>query len=78
VVDEGRAGIRIAVGLACALAVAGFLESFVTPSNLPPLIRIAIGAFVWLLFIAYALGRGRKAGAITQSQEEDAYLVPTA
>jgi uncharacterized membrane protein SpoIIM required for sporulation len=79
VVDEGRSGIRIAVGLACALAVAGFLESFVTPSNLPALLRIAIGTFVWLLFITYALGRGRTASnAVARPQEDDAYLVPTA
>ncbi|HET9518071.1 MAG TPA: stage II sporulation protein M, partial [Actinoplanes sp.] len=57
VIDEGRAGIRIAVGLGFALAAAGLLESYVTPSILPPLLRVAIGAVVWLLFLAYALGR---------------------
>jgi uncharacterized membrane protein SpoIIM required for sporulation len=79
-VDEARAGIRIAVGLACALAVAGFLESFVTPSGLPPLLRVGIGAAVWLLFLAYALGRGRTAAAASRPHDEDhaAYLVPTA
>lgn len=80
VIEEGRAGVRIAVGLACALAVAGFLESFVTPSTLPPLLRVAIGALAWLLFLAYALGRGRAAGAALRLDDEDqsAYLIPTA
>lgn len=79
-IDEGRAGVRIAGGLACALAVAGFLESFVTPSALPPLLRVGIGAAVWLLFLAYALGRGRVAGAALRPEDEDqaAYVVPTA
>lgn len=79
-IDEGRAGVRIAAGLACALAVAGLLESFVTPSTLPPLLRVGIGALVWLLFLAYALGRGRAATAARRPDDEDqaAYLVPTA
>jgi uncharacterized membrane protein SpoIIM required for sporulation len=79
-VDEGRAGVRIAAGLACALGVAGLLESFVTPSNLPPLLRVGTGAVVWLLFLAYAVGRGRVAEADRRPEDEDqaAYLVPTA
>jgi len=80
VVDESRAGIRIAVGLACALAVAGFLESFVTPSALPSAVRVAIGAAVWLLFLTYALVRGRtaSAGLVPFEPDQAAYLVPTA
>jgi uncharacterized membrane protein SpoIIM required for sporulation len=80
VTDEARSGVRIAVGLAIALAVAGFLESFVTPSALPAPFRIAIGAVVWLLFLAYALARGRTAAAASRPEQEDqaAYLVPTA
>jgi uncharacterized membrane protein SpoIIM required for sporulation len=79
-IDEARAGARIAVGLAGALAVAGLLESFVTPSPLPPLLRVGIGALVWLLFLGYALGRGRAASAAPSPYDEDqaAYLVPTA
>jgi uncharacterized membrane protein SpoIIM required for sporulation len=80
VTDAARSGVRIAVGLACALAVAGFLESFVTPSGLPAPLRIGIGAVVWILFLAYALGRGRVADAARPRDEEEqaAYLVPTA
>ncbi|NMO54861.1 stage II sporulation protein M [Actinoplanes sp. TBRC 11911] len=79
-VDEGRAGVRIAVGLACTLAVAGILESYVTPSSLPPLLRVGIGALVWLLFLAYAVGRGRVVSAVRQPEDAEpaAYLVPTA
>ena len=79
-IDEGRAGMRIAIGLACALAVAGFLESFITPSTLPPLLRVAIGTAVWLLFLSYALIRGRTAESANPPADEadSAYLVPTA
>jgi uncharacterized membrane protein SpoIIM required for sporulation len=79
-IDEGRAGVRIACGLACTLAVAGFLESYVTPSGLPPLLRVGIGLVVWLLFLLYALGRGRAVTAARRPADEDqaAYLVPTA
>jgi uncharacterized membrane protein SpoIIM required for sporulation len=79
-IDEGRAGVRIACGLACTLAVAGFLESYVTPSGLPPLLRVGIGLVVWLLFLLYALGRGRAVTAARRPADEDqaAYLVPAA
>jgi uncharacterized membrane protein SpoIIM required for sporulation len=79
-IDEGRAGVRIAAGLAGALAVAGLLESFVTPSALPPLLRVAIGTAVWSLFLVYALARGHAATEALRPEDEDqaAYLVPTA
>jgi uncharacterized membrane protein SpoIIM required for sporulation len=78
VVDEARAGVRIAGGLACAFAVAGGLESFVTPSGLPPPLRVGIGAVVWLLFLAYALGRGRVAAAVPLADDDRAYRRPAA
>jgi uncharacterized membrane protein SpoIIM required for sporulation len=49
----------LALGLAVALGVSGLLEAYVTPSALPAAIRIAIGAVVWLAFLAYALVLGR-------------------
>ncbi|GIF02563.1 stage II sporulation protein M [Actinoplanes siamensis] len=56
-----REGMVVAVGLVPALAVAGFLEAFVTPSGLPAGLRVAIGALVWLGFLSYALVWGREA-----------------
>ncbi|GHJ45769.1 membrane protein [Catellatospora sp. TT07R-123] len=50
-----------AVGLVGLLAVAGFLESFVTPSALPLLVRDAIGLTVWLAFLAYVFVLGARA-----------------
>ncbi|MFD0522924.1 stage II sporulation protein M [Paractinoplanes durhamensis] len=54
-----REGMVVAVGLVPTLAMAGVLEAFITPSALPPTIRIGIGAAVWLAFLAYAVGWGR-------------------
>jgi uncharacterized membrane protein SpoIIM required for sporulation len=55
-----RALVTVAIGLVPVLLVAGFLEAFVTPSSLPPALRIAIGATAWLAFLVYMLGRGRQ------------------
>lgn len=57
----GRALVTIAVGLVPVLLVSGVLEAFVTPSGLPAAVRIAIGAAVWLAFLAYAGILGRAA-----------------
>ncbi|GIF13450.1 stage II sporulation protein M [Actinoplanes teichomyceticus] len=54
-----REGMVVAAGLVPALAVAGVLEAFVTPSALPAALRIGIGALAWLGFLAYALAWGR-------------------
>ncbi|GIE88538.1 stage II sporulation protein M [Actinoplanes regularis] len=56
-----REGMVVAVGMAAALAIAGFLEGFVTPSALPAPVRVGIGAVVWLGFLSYALLWGREA-----------------
>jgi len=58
---RARSGMLVALGLVAVLAVSGFLEAYVTPSTLPAVIRVAIGAAVWLLFLAYALVLGGEA-----------------
>ena len=67
-VAEARSGMVIAVGLALVLLVAGLVEAFVTPAPLPTAVRIGIGAVVWLLFLAYALGTGAAAHQRDQSR----------
>ena len=59
--QEGRAMIGIALGLVPVLLVSGVVEAYVTPSPLPTWARIAIGAAVWLLFVAYVVVLGRRA-----------------
>ncbi len=72
-----REGMVVAVGLVPALAVAGCLEAFVTPSALPAPIRIGIGAVVWLGFLFYALIWGREADERRPTGPDTAEL-PTA
>ena len=55
-----RALVTVAIGLVPVLLVAGVVEAFVTPSSLPPAVRIGIGAAVWLAFVVFMLGRGRQ------------------
>ncbi|WP_193105296.1 stage II sporulation protein M [Brachybacterium sp. FME24] len=55
-----RSLVTVAIGLVPVLLVSGFLEAFVTPSSLPPAVRIGIGALAWLAFLVFMLGRGRQ------------------
>lgn len=57
----GRSLVTISIGLAPMLALAGILEAFVTPSPLPAVVRIAIGATVWAAFLVSAGVLGRRA-----------------
>lgn len=57
----GRSAIVVAAGLVGLFAVSALLEAFVTPAPLPVTVRVAMGAAVWLAFLAYALLLGRHA-----------------
>lgn len=57
---SARSLVTIAIGLVPVLLAAGFLEAFVTPSSLPPAVRIGIGALVWAAFLVFMLVRGRQ------------------
>ncbi|MBM0225364.1 stage II sporulation protein M [Micromonospora sp. ATA51] len=61
VAAAGRSAIVVAVGLVGLFAVSALLEAFVTPAPAPVAVRVAIGAAVWLAFLAYALLLGRYA-----------------
>ncbi|MBM6979097.1 MAG: stage II sporulation protein M [Actinomyces succiniciruminis] len=58
---EGRALITVAVGLTAALAVAGFIEAFVTPASLPWILKGLVGLLALAVFWAYTLLLGRRA-----------------
>jgi uncharacterized membrane protein SpoIIM required for sporulation len=60
---EGRGAIGIAIGLVGVLAISGAIEAFVTPSSLPPFLRLAIGVLAELLFIGYVVRFGARAVA---------------
>ncbi|MBV1849482.1 stage II sporulation protein M [Catellatospora tritici] len=63
-----------ALGLVGVFAVAGFLESFVTPSPLPLLVRDAIGLVVWLAFLAYVFVLGARAQRAEAAAPESSEL----
>ncbi|ARK04844.1 MULTISPECIES: stage II sporulation protein M [Cellulosimicrobium] len=59
--QEGRALVTVAIGLAIALAVSGVIEGFVTGSDLPWWLKIAIGAVALAAFWVYTIVLGRRA-----------------
>lgn len=80
--ERARGGMLVALGLAATLGVAGLLEAYVTPSGLPTVLRVGIGAVVWLAFLAYALGVGgaahRRGETGDLAPEHSVTPVPTA
>lgn len=71
--QAARALVTVAIGLVPVLLISGIIEAFVTPSSLPPALRIAIGAAAWLAFMVFMLGRGRqvhRAGVTGDLSEE--------
>jgi len=69
----GRQATVVALGLGVALLVSGLLEAFVTPSPLPPIIKIFIGALVWLGFVSYVVLAGARAVLSGDSGDVAAY-----
>ena len=70
---EGRSMVTVALGLVVVLLVSGVVEAFVTPSGWPTPVRLAIGAAVWLAFLAYVAvlgGRAVRAGETGDMRSE--------
>lgn len=61
--EAGRRSIFIVIGLALCFIVAGTIEAFVTPSDLPTAARVAVGVLVETAFIAYVVRFGTQAEA---------------
>lgn len=72
--QEGRALFTVAAGLVVALAVAGLIEGFVTPSGLPTWARIGIGALALSAWLAYWVLLGRRAVRAGQTGDLPGYL----
>jgi uncharacterized membrane protein SpoIIM required for sporulation len=60
--EQGRILATMAMGLACVLLVAGFIEGFVT-GHTPAPVRVTIGFTVEALFMVYVFYIGRRAAA---------------
>ena len=59
--EEGRRAVVIVLGLMLCFIVAGLIEGFVTPSDLPDAVRVGIGVLVELAFLFWIVTRGRDA-----------------
>ncbi|MEV6527192.1 stage II sporulation protein M [Longispora sp. NPDC051575] len=80
--ETTRAAMTVAVGLVVVLLVSAGVEAFVTPSGLPTVARILIGAGVWGGFLVYVFAFGSRAAArgetgdiVRESREEYAPTV---
>ncbi|MGK5676190.1 stage II sporulation protein M [Micromonospora sp. URMC 106] len=70
VARAGREGVLVAVGLVGLFAVSAVIEAFVTPAPVPVPFRVAVGAAVWLAFLAYVVVLGRRAGAAPSAGDD--------
>ncbi|MCH0538485.1 stage II sporulation protein M [Streptomyces sp. MUM 203J] len=70
--QRGRAAIGMAIGLALVLFVAGVIEGFVTPSDLPTWARISIGVLAELAFLLYVYVLGGRAARAGETGDIDA------
>jgi len=59
--EEGRRAVVIVLGLMLCFIVAGIIEGFVTPSDLPTSMRVGIGVLVEAAFLFWMVSRGRAA-----------------
>ena len=59
---KGLEAIKIVIGCACFLVVSGVIEGFISPSSLPPAMKIATGVGSGLVMYAYLflVGRGEE------------------
>jgi uncharacterized membrane protein SpoIIM required for sporulation len=69
--QEGRAAVAMALGLVCVLLVSGVIEAFVTPSGLPTLARIGVGAAAETAFLTYVFVLGRRAARAGETGDID-------
>jgi hypothetical protein len=69
--ERGRAVVAVAIGLIVVLLVSGLIEAMVTPSPLPTVVRIGIGAAAEIAFLAYIFHFGRKAARAGETGDID-------
>lgn len=57
---RGIEAARLAIGCACLLVIAGIIEGFLSPSNLPPTVKFGTGILTGVAMVAYLLLVGRE------------------
>lgn len=58
---KGVEAVKIVFGCACFLVVAGIIEGFISPANIPPAIKFGTGILTGILMYSYLFLAGRKA-----------------
>lgn len=58
----GLKAVKLVFGCACLLVIAGIIEGFLSPSNIPAPIKFATGIITGIAMYSYLLLVGRKAG----------------
>jgi len=61
--DAGLRSVVIVLGLVACFTIAGFIEGFVTPSDLPTALRVAVGVAACSAFVVYVVLLGQRAAA---------------
>ncbi|WP_203717890.1 stage II sporulation protein M [Asanoa siamensis] len=67
----GREGLLVAVGLVFLFLISGLIEAFVTPSTLPPTLKIVIGALAFVGFLGYVVLFGNAAEHALKARIEE-------
>lgn len=57
---KGMEAARIVMGCACFLVVAGVIEGFLSPADLPPFVKVATGVSTGIAMYAYLFLAGRR------------------
>ncbi len=57
---KGMEAARIIIGCACLLVIAGIIEGFLSPSNLPAPVKFATGIFTGIVMYSYLFIAGRE------------------
>lgn len=57
---KGIEAARIVVGCACFLVIAGIIEGFLSPSDLPPAVKVATGVGTGIAMYSYLFFAGRR------------------
>jgi uncharacterized membrane protein SpoIIM required for sporulation len=72
---KGIDAAKIVIGSACFLVIAGLIEGFISPSDLPPIAKIATGVFTGLVMYSYLLLVGREADVEGMQNEATAVKI---
>jgi uncharacterized membrane protein SpoIIM required for sporulation len=67
--SRGKEAVRLMMGVALLLIVAGIIEGFISPAPIPTAIKLSIGALTGLALYSYLLLAGRE--QVTESAEKE-------